>query len=143
MKKLTTLFVAFAFVVGTSAFVAAQTTAPAEKKADAPAAAKPVEKKMPVKTANGTVKSTTADTIVVAGKDKGKDVEWTFTVNDKTQIKKAGKDVTAKDVAAGDGVNVRYMDHEGKSVASAINVRNKPAVAKDTTTPAAKPADKK
>ncbi len=143
MKRLTALFAALAFVVGTTCFVAAQTP-PAEKKADAPAATKPAEKKMPVKTANGTVKSATADSVVVAGKDKGKDVEWTFSVNDKTQIKKAGKDVMAKDLAAGDGVNVRYMDHEGKSVASAINVRSKPAVAKDTTkAPETKPADKK
>lgn len=143
MKRLTALFAALAFVVGTTGFVAAQTTPP-EKKADAPAATKPVAKKMPVKTANGTVKSATADSVVVAGKDKGKDVDWTFSVNDKTQIKKGGKDVMAKDLAAGDGVNVRYMDHEGKSVASAINVRSKPAVAKDTTkAPDTKPADKK
>ena len=142
MKRLTALFAALAFVVGTTGFVAAQTP-PAEKKADTPAVTKPA-KKMPVKTANGTVKSATADGVVVAGKDKGKDVEWTFSVNDKTQIKKGGKDVMAKDLAAGDGVNVRYMDHEGKSVASAINVRSKPAVAKDTTkAPDTKPADKK
>jgi hypothetical protein len=143
LKRLTALFAAFAFVVVTTGLVAAQTP-PAEKKTDASSAAKPADIKAPVKTANGTVKSATADSVVVAGKDKGKDVEWTFGVNDKTQIKKAGKDVTAKDLAAGDGVNVRYTDAEGKSVASAINVRSKPAVAKDTTKPAeTKPADKK
>ena len=143
MKRLTALFATFAFVVGMTGFVAAQTP-PAEKKTDAPAAAKPAEKKMPVKTANGTVKSVTGDTIVVTGKDKGKDVDLTFTVNDKTQIKKAGKDVTAKDLAVADAVNIRYMDHEGKSVASAINVRSKATVAKDTSkAPEAKPADKK
>jgi hypothetical protein len=143
LKRLTALFAALAFVVSTTGFTAAQTP-PAEKKSDAPAAAKPAEKKMAVKTANGTVKSASADSIVVSGKDKGKDVEWTFTVNDKTQIKKAGKDVVAKDLAAGDGVNVRYMDHEGKSVASAINVRSKPAVAKDAPKAAeTTPADKK
>ena len=143
MKRLTALLAAFAFVAATTGVVAAQTP-PAEKKADAPTAAKPADKKMPVKTANGTVKSAAADNVVVSGKDKGKDVEWTFSVNDKTQIKKAGKDVMATDLAAGDGVNVRYMDHDGKSVASAINVRSKPAVAKDTTKPAdTKPAEKK
>jgi hypothetical protein len=137
------VFAAVAFVVATTSFIAAQTP-PAPTKADAPPAAKPADKKMPVKTANGTVKSASTDSVVVSGKDKGKDVEWTFTVNDKTQIKKAGKDVMAKDLTAGDGVNVRYMDHEGKSVASAINVRSKPAVAKDTTKPAdPKPAEKK
>ena len=88
MKRLTAVFAALAFVVGITGFVAAQTP-PAEKKAEAPAATKSAEKKMPVKTANGTVKSATADSVVVAGKDKGKDVEWTFSVNNKTQIKKA------------------------------------------------------
>jgi hypothetical protein len=140
------MFAALAFVIATTGYVTAQTP-PAEKKADTPAATKPApaaDKKMPVKTANGTVKTAAADSIVVAGKDKGKDVEWTFVVNDKTQIKKGGKDVMAKDLVAGDGVNVRYMDHDGKSVASAVNARPKPAVAKDATTPAAtKPADKK
>ena len=119
MKRLTALFAALAFVVGTTAFVAAQMP-PAEKKA-APAATKPAEK-----TANGTVKSATADSVVVVGKDdKGKDVERTFSINDKTQIKKAGKDVMAKDLVAGDGVNVHYTDREGKSVASAINAVDK------------------
>jgi hypothetical protein len=143
LKRLTAWFAAFAFVVIATGSAAAQTP-PAEKKADAPTATKPADKKMAVKTANGTVKSATADSVVVSGKDRGKDVEWTFSVNDKTQIKKDGKDVVAKDLAAGDGVNVRYMDHDGKSVASAINVRSKPAVAKDTTkAPETKPADKK
>ena len=113
MKRLTTLLAAVAFVVGSTGFVAAQTPS--------------AEQKRPVRTANGTVKSATADSVVVAGKDKGKDVDWTFSVNDTTQIKKAGKDVTAKDLAPGDGVNIRYMEHEGKAVASIINVRSKPA----------------
>jgi hypothetical protein len=143
LKKLTALFATFAFAAATTGFAAAQ-TAPVEKKTDAPMATKPAEKKMPIKTATGTVKSASVDSLVVSGKDKGKDVEWTFSLNDKTQIKKAGKDIVAKDVAAGDGVNVRYMDHDGKSVASAVNVRSKPAVAKETTKPAeTKSADKK
>jgi hypothetical protein len=150
LKRLTGLLTSVAFVVATTGLVAAQMPA-AEKKADVPAATKPApaaDKKMPVKTANGTVKTAAADSLVVAGKDKGKDVEWTFVVNGKTQIKKGGKDVMAKDLVPGDGVNVRYMDHDGKSVASAVNARPKPAVAKDATTPAAttpaaKPADKK
>lgn len=127
MKRLTALLAAVAFVVGSTGLVAAQTP-PAEPGTAAQAPIRPpVGKKMPVKAANGTVKSATADSVVVTGKDKGKDVDWTFSINDTTQIKKAGKDVTAKDLAPGDGVNVRYMDHEGKSVASAINVRAKPA----------------
>jgi hypothetical protein len=143
LKRLIALFATVALVAVTTGPGGAQTP-PTGKKADAATATKPAEKKMAVKTANGTVKSATADSLIVSGKDKGQDVEWTFGVTDKTQIKKGGKDVAAKDLAAGDGVNVRYMDHEGKSIASAINVRSKPAVAKDTTKAAeTKPADKK
>lgn len=130
MKRLAALLAAVTFVVGSIGFVAAQT----------PAAGK----KTPVKIANGTVKSATADSVVIAGKDRGKDVDWTFSVNDATQIKKAGKAVTATDLAPGDGVDVRYSDHEGESVASVINVRSKPAGGKDTATtaPETKPADR-
>jgi hypothetical protein len=138
VKRLIALFVGLAFVAGTTGFVAAQTPATTDKKADA----KPAEKKMAVKVANGTVKSAAPDNVVVAGKDKGKDAEWTFSVTDKTKIKKSGKDITAKDLAAGDSVNVRYMDHEGKATASAITVRPG-KMAKDAKATDTKPADKK
>lgn len=142
MKRLIALFVGLAFVAGTTGFVVAQTPPATDKKMDKSADTKPAEKKMAVKVANGTVKSTAADSVVVAGKDKGKDAEWTFSVTDKTKIKKSGKDITAKDLSAGDSVNVRYMDHEGKATASAITVR--PAkMAKDAKATDAKPADKK
>jgi len=81
----------------------------------------PSAKKPATKTATGMVKSASPDSIVVAGKDKGKDAEWTFAVDDKTKVKKAGKDMTAKDLAPGDKVTVRYMDHDGKSTAMTVN----------------------
>ena len=133
MKKLIALLVSLAFTVGTVGFAAAQTQAPAAKPEDkkaapgpAPAAKaeeKTAEKKMPARTANGTIRSTGADGVVVAGKAKGKDTEWTFGIDAKTKITKAGKAITAKDLAAGDVVDVRYMDHEGKAVAAAITVK--------------------
>ena len=48
--------------------------------------------------ANGTVKSSAADSLVVTSKAKGKDAEWTFAVGPKTQIRKGGKDITAADL---------------------------------------------
>ncbi len=153
MKKLLALVVAVAFAAGSAGFALAQTAtpAPAEKKAEK-AAQKPAEKKMPVKNANGTVKSAAADSIVVAGKDKQKDVEWTFAVDPKTAVKKGGKSIMAADLKAGDSVHVRYMDMDGKAVAQAVTVRGgkaanpcagtkaaNPCAAK----PAAKPAEKK
>ena len=140
MKRLFALLVGIAFVTGTVGFAAAQTaTSTTDKK---PAAdtkmsdKKDTAKKPATKTATGTVKSASPDSIVVAGKDKGKDAEWTFAVDDKTKVKKAGKDTTAKDLAAGDKVTVRYMDHDGKATAMNVNA----SAAKKAET---KPAEKK
>ena len=122
MKRLLALVVSLSFVGATAFAAMAAGTAPAtsdkkmEKSSDT--------KKMTSKTANGTVKSASADSIVVAGKDKGKDAEWTFAVDGKTTVKKGGKSVAAADLKPGDSVSVRYMDHEGKAVAQAVNVRS-------------------
>src|SRR5262249_56071435 len=96
---------------------------------------KPSMKKAPHHTAVGTVKTAAPDNVVVGGKSKGKDTEWTFALDDKTKIKKGGKDVTAKDLAAGDKVTVRYMDEGGKMTAMSVSASTpKQAKAKDDTT---------
>lgn len=129
MKKIVTLLIAVAFVAGTTgfAFAQAQSTAPMpkadDKKMDKSVDKKSGDKKMSTKNANGTVKSASSDSVVVAGKEKGKDAEWTFAVDPKTKIKKGGKDATVADLKPGDSVHVRYMEHDGKTVAQAINVR--------------------
>lgn len=126
MKKLIALFVGVAFVAGLSGSALAQSTTtapkPEEKKMDKPAGA-PAEKKPAAHNASGMVKSAAADSIVVAGKTKGKDAEWTFSVDPKTKIRKGGKDITAADLAAGDSVSVRYHEDAGKNVADAVMVR--------------------
>lgn len=123
MNKLIALLVAVVFVAGLAGSAVAQTTQTAPKTDQKPAAEKKADKKMPTKNASGTVKSASAGSVVVAGKDKDKAMEWTFAVDPKTKIKKAGKDVAAADLKAGDNVQVRYMEHEGKSVAQTITVR--------------------
>jgi hypothetical protein len=143
VKKLLSVFVAAAFVTGLAGFAVAQTTAPAEKKAgemEKKAGEKlekagekmeksgekkieKAEKKMAAKTANGSVKSAGADSLVVTGKEKGKEAEWTFAVDPSTKIKKGGKDVTAADVKAGDSVSVKYSEKDGKMVASSVTVK--------------------
>src|SRR5262245_14089753 len=144
VKKLLTLLVAGTFVASTVGFAAAAAQAPSAPKEEKKAAEKTGEKKMASKNASGTVKSAAADSVVVAGKDKGKETEWTFALDSKTKIKKGGKDVTAADLKSGDTVAVRYMDHGGKSVAETINVKAggtaKKAESKSTE---AKPAEKK
>ena len=140
MKRLIALAMGVAFVTGITGFAAAQTTTtpPAtEKKAEEKKAGGDM-KKMSKKNASGTVKAASADSITVAGKDKGKDAEWTFAVDPKTTIKKAGKSITPADVKAGDSVSVQYMEHDGKPVASAVTVKPAPAAKTE-----AKPAEKK
>lgn len=130
MKKLIALLMGVAFVAGLSGSALAQgTTAPKEEKKTEKPAAAPADKKPAAHNASGTVKTAAADSIVVAGKTKGKDSEWTFSVDPKTKIRKAGKDISAADLAAGDSVSVRYHEDAGKNVADAVMVRaaKKPA----------------
>lgn len=128
MKRLFAVLVGIAFVSGTVGFAAAQATSTMDKKPAADSKMDKMDKKdasakkAATKTATGTVKSASPDSIVVAGKDKGKDAEWTFAVDGKTKVKKAGKDMMAKDLAPGDKVTVRYMDHDGKATAMNVNV---------------------
>jgi Domain of unknown function (DUF5666) len=112
------------------------TTAPAPKTTDTKPRAVEVPK---TKSATGAVKSASADSVVVAGKEKGqtgKDTEWTFALDSKTAIRKGGKAITASDLKTGDHVHVRYADREGKPTAVAIRVRPNAPAAKS-------PAEKK
>ena len=93
----------------------AQTPTP-DTKADKPGAMK----KTPLRNANGTVKAASADSIVVAGKARNKEVEWTFAVDPKTSIRRGGKSITAADLKPGDSVHVRYTNMDGKAVAQSI-----------------------
>jgi hypothetical protein len=140
VKNLIALVVGAAFVAGVTGIALAQgqpTTAPKdEKKVE-----KPAEMKKPAaQNASGTVKTAAADSLVVSGKARGgKDAEWTFAVEPSTKIRKAGKDITAGDLAAGDPVLVRYHDMGGKNVADSVMVRPaKKAAAEPAKTDAAK-----
>ena len=121
MKRALAAVVGVAFVFASAGLVGAQTpaTKPEDKKMEDKKDTS--MKKAPHHTAVGTVKTVGPDSVVVAGKAKGKDMEWTFALNDKTKLKKAGKDVTAKDLAVGDKVTVRYMDEGGKMTAMSVS----------------------
>jgi hypothetical protein len=122
VKRALAALVGIAFVFGGIGLVGAQAPAAKtdDKKMDAKVDTKVEAKKQPA--AVGTVKSASADSLVVAGKVKDKATEWTFALTDKTRIKKAGKSITAKDLAGGDKVTVRYTDHGGKMTASNVSV---------------------
>ncbi len=142
VKKFLTMVMAAAFL-STVAVATAQTTttpAPAPEKKAEQKAEKKATKKAHTMSASGTVKSAAADSIVVAGKAKGKETEWTFAVDPKTKIKKGGKDITAADLQAGDAVSVRYTEQDGKATAQSVIVKAaKKAAAKksEETKPAA------
>jgi 3-dehydroquinate synthase class II len=86
-----------------------------------------------VQNASGTVKTAAADSLVVTGKAKGgKVAEWTFAVDPKTKIRKAGKDIATTDLAAGDPVLVRYHEQAGKHVAESVMVRTVKKPVSDT-----------
>ena len=72
------------------------------------------------KNANGMVKAATANSLTVVGTDKK---EWTFAVDTKTSIKKAGKAVVATDLKEGDPVHVQFSDADGKLFAKAVTVK--------------------
>lgn len=144
MKKVIALSVALTFALGTAGLAVAQEKKAEEKKSEMKSDSKmepKAEKKPAVKTANGTVKSASADSVVVSGKDKGKDAEWTFAVDAKTSIKKGGKAVTAADVKAGDSVQVKYTAADGKAMAQSMTI--KAAKKMDDKKMEAKPAEKK
>lgn len=148
MKRSVTLLIAVVLGIGFAGLAVAQTPAPAPATpapATTPAPAqKPAEMKpkssdvKKAKNAQGTVKSSSADSLVVAGKEKGKDAEWTFAVDSKTAIRKSGKAITAADLKPGDQVHVRYMDHEGKATAMAVQVKPGATSAKAAAPPAEK-----
>ena len=80
--------------------------------------------KSPSRNVTGTVRSSSADTVVVAGRDKGKDSEWTFAVEPTTDIRKGSKAIIAADLRPGDGVSVRFVERNGKAHAEWIRVKD-------------------
>jgi hypothetical protein len=116
VKKFLAAIAAAALMTGFAGLALAEEKAAEKGKMEAPA------EKMPMKgkPAMGTVKAATADSLVVTGKGG---TEWTFAIDDKTKITKANKSITAADIKAGDAVSVRYMEHDGKAVASRVVVR--------------------
>ena len=119
MRTLVSLGIAVVLLIsGTAGAGLAQTsgsTSASDKKAET--------KKVASRNVSGTVKSSSADALVVTGRDKGKDAEWTFAVNLTTNIRKGSKSITAGDLRAGDAVQVRYVEQNGKATAQSVLVK--------------------
>jgi hypothetical protein len=120
VKRLLALVVGVAFAAGLTGLAQGQApTATKEEKTG-----KAAETKKPVaRNVNGTVKAAAADSLVVSGKVKGQDAEWTFAIEPRTRFRKAGKDIAATDLGAGDAVHVRYHAEGNRNVADTVVVR--------------------
>jgi Domain of unknown function (DUF5666) len=116
-------------VLGSGGTAAAQTTPQAPAAADKAASSK----KPAVRSIRGTVKSTSTEAVVVTGRDKGKELEWTFAVEPTTDIRKGTKSIIAADLKSGDAVQVRFTEQDGRALARSILVSGKAG------TPAKKP----
>ena len=110
------VMLALALVLGAGVGVA-QTSTPGSTSA----------KKTASRNASGTVKSSSMESVVVAGRDRGKDAEWTFAVEPTTNIRKGGKSIIAGDLKPGDAVQVRFTEQGGKAMAQSIVVKGKVA----------------
>lgn len=114
MRSLVSLAVALAVTLPVATAGLAQGPA---SPSDKPAAASKA-----IRNVSGTVRSVAPETLVVEGRDKGKDVQWTFAVDPSTNIRKGGKSITTGDLKPGDAVQVRYVERDGKAMAEAILV---------------------
>jgi hypothetical protein len=120
--------VTFLFSLAAPALAQSPGAAAPATKAPAPApGAKAEVKKLSTKTAAGTVKSASADSLVlVAGKDKK---EWTFALDKDTKITKGGKAAKVEELAADDSASVSYVEMDGKMHARTVSVKVKAAAA--------------
>ena len=120
ITKILALVVAMTFLFGALGMVQAAD----EKKAANPCAATKTADKpaaIKAKSAKGSVKSASEDSLVVMSTGKEKK-DWTFSLDAKTAIKKGGKAVTAKDLKEGDAVTVSYTEADGKMMAKSVSV---------------------
>ena len=109
--------IALVLTCGAASIIHAQTTGSAiEKKSEKP--------KRAIRNVSGNVRSAAGDIVVVTGRDKGKDAEWTFAVDPTTNIRRGTKSIVAGDLKPGDAVQVRYLERDGKAQAESILVRD-------------------
>jgi len=105
--------------------------------AAAPAAAQPREDVKPIadtareteksslgiRSVTGTVKKTTENGLVVAGRETGsKDRDWAFVLEGGTRIDSGGQVRGVSDLRQGDPVTVTYTNRDGKIVAQSVTV---------------------
>lgn len=125
MRERIGLMIGVVLVVGVMTGSPLAQSQPSTGQAATNPAATRVEANPRVHNASGTVKSAAVDSLVIIGRAKGgANAEWTFTVDPKaTKIRRAGKDISAADLAVGEAVHVRYRQHGDKHQADTVMVR--------------------
>jgi len=123
MKRIPTALLSGIFVLGVvSSGWAQQAPAPGQPEKAAPA--QPATK---VKRLTGSVKSASEENLVLEVTQKDKSTkEYTFALDPKAKLSRAGKAIVVKDVHSGDSATVSFTESEGKLVAKAVTVRAKP-----------------
>jgi Cu/Ag efflux protein CusF len=128
MSKIISIFAAVVCAFAFTGTVLAEDAAPAVTPAAATQAAPAKHAKTSI--VSGAVVSidATAKQLVVKNSE-GKMADVTFDVNENTNIRKAGKDITLSDIAAGDKVMVAFKHKDDKRIATSIKVRTPKAAA--------------
>ncbi len=129
LKRVVAVTITGLFVLGAMGSGWAQQAPPAGQP-EKPA----VEKPAPAKSAarpqrlTGSVKSVSEGSLVLEVMQKDKRAkEYTFSLDPKAKLAKAGKAITTKDLQPGESVTVSFTETDGKLVAKAVTVGVKAA----------------
>ena len=121
MRRSLAFIAVLALVLAWTLPVLAQTSGTTSTTTPAPKPVAPAKPAAPkAKTATGTVKSATADTLVLVGKDKK---EMSFGVTKDTKVTKDGKTAEAVKLAENDSATVTYTEAEGKMTAQKVTAK--------------------
>ena len=128
MKRIPTALLSGIFVLGVvSSGWAQQAPAPGQPEKPAAEKAAPAQPATKVKRLTGSVKSASEENLVLEVTQKDKSTkEYTFALDPKAKLSRAGKAIVVKDVHSGDSATVSFTESEGKLVAKAVTVRAKP-----------------
>src|SRR3989304_1167906 len=129
MKRIPTALLSGIFVLGVvSSGWAQQAPAPGQPEKPAAEKAAPAQPATKVKRLTGSVKSASEENLVLEVTQKDKSTkEYTFALDPKAKLSRAGKAIVVKDVHSGDSATVSFTESEGKLVAKAVTVGAKPA----------------
>jgi cytoskeletal protein RodZ len=124
-KGILAVAVGVSLVLGILGLASAQQAPPA-KQPEKPTAEKAAPAKAPAKRVTGSVKSASEESLILEVVQKDKSTkEYTFALDPKAKLSRAGKAITVKDLKQGDSLTVSFTETNGKLVANTVSVRAK------------------